>query len=78
MPALNAHIVLHYGRERYGQTFGILALVAGMASAASPILGGWMWDNISPQSPFILNLVLAIIIGFIIWFKIKEPTPAAT
>lgn len=78
MPALNAHIVLHYGRERYGQTFGILALVAGMASAVSPILGGWMWDNISPQSPFILNLVLAIIIGFIIWFKIKEPTPAAT
>jgi len=74
MPALNAHIVLHYGREKYGQTLGTLALVAGAASAASPILGGWMWDNISPQSPFILNLALAIIIGFIIWFKIKEPS----
>jgi DHA1 family multidrug resistance protein-like MFS transporter len=76
MPALNAHIVLHYGREKYGQTFGTLSLAAGLASAASPILGGWMWDNISPQSPFILNLALAIIIGFIIWFKIKEPAPA--
>jgi len=74
MPALNAHIVLHYGREKYGQTLGTLALVAGAASAASPILGGWMWDNISPQSPFILNLALAIIIGFIIWFKIKDPS----
>jgi DHA1 family multidrug resistance protein-like MFS transporter len=74
MPALNAHIVLHYGRERFGQTLGTLALVAGLASAASPILGGWMWDNISPQSPFILTLALAVVIGFIIWFKIKEPS----
>jgi DHA1 family multidrug resistance protein-like MFS transporter len=74
MPALNAHIVLHYGRERYGQTLGTLALVSGVASAGSPILGGWMWDNVSPQSPFIVNLALAVAIGFIIWFKIKEPS----
>jgi hypothetical protein len=31
-----------------------------------------MWDNISPKSPFILTLVLANIIGVIIWFKIEE------
>jgi DHA1 family multidrug resistance protein-like MFS transporter len=74
MPALNAHLVLHYGREKYGQTFGTLSLVAGVASVASPVLGGWMWDNVSPQSPFILTLALATLIGFIIWFKIKEPS----
>jgi hypothetical protein len=31
-----------------------------------------MWDNISPKSPFILTLVLANIVGMIIWFKIEE------
>ena len=73
VPALNAHIVHYYGREKYGQTFGTLALAAGIASSASPTLGGWMWDNISPRSPFIVTPALAVVIGFVIWFKIKEP-----
>jgi MFS family permease len=72
VPALNAYVVDHFGRERFGQTLGTLSLVAGLASAASPALGGWMWDNISPKSPFILTLVLANAVGIIIWFKIEE------
>lgn len=73
MPAINAYIVDHFGREKFGQTLGTMSLVAGLASAASPALGGWMWDNVSPKAPFILTLALAIAIGVIIWFKIKEP-----
>jgi len=73
MPAINAYIVDHFGRERFGQTLGTMSLIAGLASAASPALGGWMWDNISPKAPFILTLILASSIGLIIWFKIKEP-----
>jgi MFS family permease len=72
VPALNAYVVDHFGRERFGQTLGTLSLAAGLASAASPALGGWMWDNISPKSPFILTLVLANVVGVIIWFKIEE------
>ena len=72
VPALNAYVVDHFGRERFGQTLGTLSLAAGLASAASPALGGWMWDNISPKSPFILTLVLANIVGVIIWFKLEE------
>lgn len=73
LPALNAYIVEHFGSERFGQTSGTMALVSGAASIASPALGGWMWDNISPPAPFILTLVLAVVIGFVIWFRIKEP-----
>jgi len=72
MPAINAYIVEHFGREKFGQTSGTTSLVSGIASAASPALGGWMWDSISPKAPFILTLVMATAIGFIIWFKIKE------
>jgi hypothetical protein len=31
-----------------------------------------MWDNISPKAPLILTLILAVTIGFIIWFKVEE------
>jgi MFS family permease len=73
MPAINAYIVEHFGREKFGQTSGTMSLVSGTVSAASPALGGWMWDNISPSAPFIVTLALAIAIGFIIWFKLAEP-----
>ena len=80
VPALNAYVVDHFGREKFGQTLGTMSLISGLASAASPALGGWMWDNISPKAPFILTLVLAIAVGLIIWFKVEEkedetPTP---
>ena len=73
VPALNAYIVEHFGREKFGQTSGTMALASGMASVASPALGGWMWDNISPSAPFVLTLFLAVAVGFVIWFRIKEP-----
>jgi MFS family permease len=72
VPALNAYVVDHFGRERFGQTLGTLSLAAGLASIVSPALGGWMWDNVSPKAPFILTLVLALAVGFIIWFRIEE------
>jgi MFS family permease len=73
MPAINSYIVEHFGSEKFGQTSGTMALVAGAVSAASPTIGGWMWDNISPSAPFIVTLIAAIGIGFIIWFKLAEP-----
>jgi MFS family permease len=73
VPAINAYIVEHFGREKFGQTSGTMALVSGTVSAASPAIGGWMWDNISPAAPFIVTLFAAIAIGFIIWFKLAEP-----
>lgn len=75
VPAINAYVVDHFGREKFGQTLGTISLVAGLASAASPALGGWLWDNISPKAPLILTLILAIVIGLIIWFRIEEPRP---
>jgi DHA1 family multidrug resistance protein-like MFS transporter len=72
MPALNAYAVDHFGREKFGQTLGTMSLVSGIVSAASPILGGWMWDRISPKAPFVVTLIIAVMIGTIIWFKLGE------
>jgi len=78
VPAINAYVIDHFGRERFGQTLGSMSLVGGLAAAASPALGGWMWDSISPKAPFVLTLIIAVAIGFIIWFKIEESRPAAS
>lgn len=75
VPAINAYVIDHFGRERFGQTMGTMSLIAGLTSAASPTIGGWMWDNISPKAPFVLTLVLATAVGFMIWFKIEEAKP---
>jgi len=77
VPALNAYAIDHFGSEKFGQTFGTMSLVAGIVSAVSPLLGGWMWDNISPKAPFMVTLIIAILIGAIIWFKLEE-RPAST
>jgi len=44
----------------------------GIVSAASPLLGGWMWDNIPPKATFTVTLIMAILIGTMIWFKLEE------
>jgi len=72
VPAINAYVVDHFGRERFGQTIGTMSLVGGLASAASPALGGWLWDNVSPQAPFTITLFLATAVGTVIWFKLPE------
>jgi MFS family permease len=72
VPALNAYVIDHFGRQNFGQTMGSLSLIAGITSIASPLLGGWMWDNVSPKLPFIVTLVFAIANGFFIWFRLEE------
>lgn len=72
MPAINAYIVEHFGRDKFGQTSGTMSLVSGVASAASPVVGGWLWDNVSPKVPFVVTLVLAVVVGFIIWITMGE------
>jgi len=72
VPAINAHVVAKFGHEKFGQTMGTMSLISGLASAASPAIAGWLWDNISPKAPFTITLIGAIAIGFVVWFKIQE------
>jgi DHA1 family multidrug resistance protein-like MFS transporter len=74
LPALNAFVIDNFGREKFGQTLGTMSLATGLASAVSPTIGGWLWDHISPKAPFVVTLVLATAIGFLIWFTIEEPS----
>jgi MFS family permease len=71
-PSLYAYVIDRFGREKFGQTLGTLTLLSGLASSASPLLGGWLWDNVSPKMPFVVTLVLAIMTGAVVWSKLED------
>ncbi len=77
-PALYAYVVENFGREKFGRTLGLLLLVSGAVGATASLIGGLMWDNVSPKLPFMTTMLLATITGIVIWFKLKEKTNDST
>jgi MFS family permease len=59
--------------EARGSILGLMGTVTGLLTSPAPVLGGYLYDFLSPQAPFILSFFVGIIgcIIFIIW--VKEP-----
>src|SRR3972149_9603831 len=51
VPAINAYIVEHFGREKFGQTSGTMSLVAGGGSPPPPPPRGRGWGKQKPPTP---------------------------
>lgn len=47
--------------DRRGTAFGLLNLSIGIGLLPASMLGGWLWDNISPQSTFWAGSIFAIV-----------------
>ncbi|MGA2971247.1 MAG: MFS transporter [Candidatus Bathyarchaeia archaeon] len=77
-PALYAYVVDSFGREKFGQTLGMISLVSGVAGATAAVIGGLLWDNVSPKLPFMTVMLLAVITGIVIWFKLEDKTNNST
>ena len=43
----------------------------GFIALPAPYLGALLWEKFSPQTPFIVNACLAVLVVFPIWFKFK-------
>jgi len=69
--ALIADIVPPQKRATVLGSMGTLSAIVGLPSGP---LGGWLWQNISPQTPFQLSMVLGLVSAGIFWVYIKEPT----
>ena len=62
-PAQSALISDMIGRDRRGRAFGAYMTVAGLGSATGPLLGGWLYDSVTPQTPFVINAVVLAACG---------------
>lgn len=72
-PAWNALIADLVPREKRGTVMGTIGTVSGLVATPSSIVGGYLWQAISPQFPFYISLVLGILGAFVFAFGVKEP-----
>ncbi|MFI6298753.1 DHA2 family efflux MFS transporter permease subunit [Nonomuraea sp. NPDC050790] len=76
-PAALALLRSAFPKERLNQAMGAWGAIIGLSSAAGPILGGLLVENVSWQSVFYINVpvgIVALIMGFLI---IKESRAAS-
>jgi predicted MFS family arabinose efflux permease len=50
-----------------------MGTVTGFVSSPAPIVGGYLYEGISPQSPFILSFALGALGSLLVVFAVKEP-----
>lgn len=61
MASVRTMVVAFAGDSGRGVALGTIQSIQGAVGMASPIIGGWLWDNVSPESPFIVSSVLNLI-----------------
>jgi MFS family permease len=59
-----------------GSVLGLIGTVTGFVSSPAPLVGGYLYESISPQSPFYLSFVLGALGVLLVVFAVKEPKKA--
>jgi MFS family permease len=73
-PSWNALISDIVPSEKRATVMGTIGTLTAVVASPSSFLGGWLWQNINPQAPFTLSMVVGLISAAIFWFGVKEPT----
>ncbi|MFX1419269.1 MAG: MFS transporter [Promethearchaeota archaeon] len=58
-----------------GKIFGMITLFESIGMIIGPLLGGLVWETVSPQAPFIISIIVewSLISFFIIGMKLLNP-----
>ncbi len=51
--------------------FGLFSTSLGLVSLPAPVIGGYLWENVSPQFPFLLTACASLLAIIPAWFKFK-------
>ncbi|MFH2103950.1 MAG: MFS transporter [Chloroflexota bacterium] len=82
-PAYQSLISKAVPQRLRGVAFGLFSTSLGLVSLPAPMIGGWLWENVNPQFPFMLTAFAALLSIIPVWLKFKvsgdvEDIPAAT
>jgi len=72
-PSWNALIADIVPPEKRATVLGAIGTLTAVVAAPGSVLGGWMWDTISPQLPFQLSMAVGLVSATIFWLRVKEP-----
>ncbi len=54
-----------------GVAFGLFSTSLGLVSLPAPVIGSFLWENFSPQTPFLITAGASLLSIIPVWFKFK-------
>lgn len=84
-PAYQSLISKAVPKRLRGVAFGLFSTSLGLVSLPAPMIGGYLWEHVSPQFPFLLTAGISLLSIIPVWLKFKTsgdlnmdpPTPAS-
>lgn len=70
-PAFQSLISKAVPQRLRGVAFGLFSTSLGLVSLPAPVIGGYLWEHINPQFPFILTALASLVAIIPAWFKFK-------
>jgi MFS family permease len=77
VPAERAFVADIAGEDVRGTSYGLYTFAYFLGSAIGPLAGGWLYDRVSPATPFYLNTVALLFGALLVAVALREPTPPA-
>ena len=70
-PAYQSLISKAVPQRLRGVAFGLFSTSLGLVSLPAPMIGGFLWEKVSPQFPFILTALASLLVMLPAWLKFK-------
>lgn len=70
-PAYQSLISKAVPQRLRGVAFGLFSTSLGLVSLPAPVIGGYLWENVNPQFPFLLTAGVSLLAAIPVWFKFK-------
>ena len=70
-PAYSSLISKSVPQRLRGVAFGLFSTSLGFVSLPAPVIGGYLWENFSPQFPFMLTAFASLLSIIPVWLKFK-------
>ncbi|MEW5719770.1 MAG: MFS transporter [Chloroflexota bacterium] len=72
IPAERAFVADIAGQDVRGSSYGLYTFAYFLGAAVGPLAGGWLYDNISPATPFYLNTVVLFVGAVLVAVALRE------
>lgn len=73
-PAHQALVADLTGGDQRGRAYGLYALAGGLGATVGPLAGGWLYEHVSPATPFYANGAVLVASTIVLWALLKVPT----
>jgi len=71
-PAQRAFVADITGQDVRGSGYGLYTFAYFLGAAVGPLAGGWLYDNVTPATPFYLNAVVLFISAVLVATMLRE------